>query len=174
MTLELRGIRPLLQVFDMPRSLAFYRDALGFEIVDSAPGGASGDAVDWARLRRGGAGLDAGPARGLLSDGTRQSRDETTMPQTTRSAAADSAVRDELARLRTVLANERTLLAFIRTALAFGAGGVAVVQLYTTPLGTRTGWGLVGLGAVTLVVGCLRFRTMHRRLAGGAAVDPDD
>jgi putative membrane protein len=96
------------------------------------------------------------------------------MPQTTRSAAADSAVRDELARLRTVLANERTLLAFIRTALAFGAGGVAVVQLYPTPLGVRVGWGLVGLGAVTLVVGCIRFRTMRRRLTLDVTVDPDD
>ena len=96
------------------------------------------------------------------------------MSQTTRSVAADTAVRDELARLRTVLANERTLLAFIRTALAFGAGGVAIVQLYPTPLGVRIGWVLVGLGVVTLVVGCIRFRTMHRRLVLDAPIDPDD
>jgi catechol 2,3-dioxygenase-like lactoylglutathione lyase family enzyme len=58
MTLELRGICPLLQVFDMPRSLAFYRDALGFEIVEAAPAGGAGDeGIDWAWLRRGGAEL---------------------------------------------------------------------------------------------------------------------
>lgn len=45
---------PLIQVFDMKRSLGFYRDLLGFEIVDQAP---SGDSCDWAWLRLGGANL---------------------------------------------------------------------------------------------------------------------
>lgn len=34
---ELRYVCPLLQVFDMPTALAFYRDILGFEIVEAAP-----------------------------------------------------------------------------------------------------------------------------------------
>jgi catechol 2,3-dioxygenase-like lactoylglutathione lyase family enzyme len=37
MALDLRGVCPLLQVFDMPASLAFYRDVLGFTIVEAAP-----------------------------------------------------------------------------------------------------------------------------------------
>lgn len=39
----------LLMVFDMPRSLQFYVDGLGFEIVQSA--GPEGD-IGWAMLRR--------------------------------------------------------------------------------------------------------------------------
>ena len=37
MAFELRGLCPLLQVFDMPASLVFYRDILGFELVQAAP-----------------------------------------------------------------------------------------------------------------------------------------
>lgn len=37
MPLELRYVCPLLQVFDMPTSLGFYRDLLGFEVVGAAP-----------------------------------------------------------------------------------------------------------------------------------------
>ena len=40
---------PLLQVFDMPRALAFYRDILGFELVTDA---GKGDASSWVWLRR--------------------------------------------------------------------------------------------------------------------------
>jgi uncharacterized glyoxalase superfamily protein PhnB len=46
---EVRGLCPLIQVFDMPSSLAFYRDLLGFEVVQQAP---AGEHIDWARLRR--------------------------------------------------------------------------------------------------------------------------
>jgi glyoxylase I family protein len=31
------GLVPLLQVYDMPTALAFYRDLLGFELVDRSP-----------------------------------------------------------------------------------------------------------------------------------------
>lgn len=49
MGLNLAGFVPLLQVFDMPRSVAFYRDVLGFEVVaQSEPG----DDFDWGMLRR--------------------------------------------------------------------------------------------------------------------------
>ena len=50
MTLVIRGLCPLLQVFDMPRSLRFYRDILGFaEVAKSG----QGDEVGWAWLRHG-------------------------------------------------------------------------------------------------------------------------
>jgi catechol 2,3-dioxygenase-like lactoylglutathione lyase family enzyme len=47
---ELENVCALLQVFDMPRSIAFYRQVLGFEIVDSAP---PGENFDWCWLRVG-------------------------------------------------------------------------------------------------------------------------
>ena len=49
MTPKLEGFSPLLQVFDMPRSIAFYRDVLGFEVVDHSPERATDD-FDWAML----------------------------------------------------------------------------------------------------------------------------
>lgn len=54
MTVRIDGFAPLLQVFDMPRSLAFYRDVMGFDVAQrSAPG----DDCDWCLLRRNGAEL---------------------------------------------------------------------------------------------------------------------
>ncbi|MBO9665149.1 VOC family protein [Dokdonella sp.] len=50
MTLRVEGMVPLLQVFDMPVSLAFYRDLLGFERVQDSGGG---ERCDWIWLRRG-------------------------------------------------------------------------------------------------------------------------
>ncbi|HET9275576.1 MAG TPA: VOC family protein [Gemmatimonadales bacterium] len=52
MGFELSSVCPLLQVFDMPASLAFYRDALGFAVVQAAPEGATGDRFDWVLLHR--------------------------------------------------------------------------------------------------------------------------
>jgi catechol 2,3-dioxygenase-like lactoylglutathione lyase family enzyme len=37
MTPDIRGVAPLLQVFDMPTSVRFYRDKLGFEVVSTSP-----------------------------------------------------------------------------------------------------------------------------------------
>ncbi|MFN7975782.1 MAG: VOC family protein [Acidobacteriota bacterium] len=51
MTPKLEGMAPLLQVFDMPASVRFYRDVLGFQIVAQAP---EGDDFDWCLLRRDG------------------------------------------------------------------------------------------------------------------------
>lgn len=51
MPLELRGMAPLFQVFDMPASIRFYRDILGFEVVATS---AAGEHFDWALLRRDG------------------------------------------------------------------------------------------------------------------------
>lgn len=54
MPIDVRTLTPLLQVFDMPTSLAFYRDVLGFDVVaQSGPG----DRFDWGLLKLGGATL---------------------------------------------------------------------------------------------------------------------
>lgn len=45
---------PLLQIFDMPTSLRFYRDVLGFRIVEQS---SPGDDCDWVWLNSGGAHL---------------------------------------------------------------------------------------------------------------------
>ena len=50
MTIAIRGLCPLLQVFDMPTSLRFYRDILGFAEVGKL---GQGDEVHWAWLRHG-------------------------------------------------------------------------------------------------------------------------
>jgi glyoxylase I family protein len=50
--IEIRGLAPLLAVFDMKASVRFYRDVLGFELVTTS---APGDDFGWALLRRGGA-----------------------------------------------------------------------------------------------------------------------
>ena len=48
------GLCPLLQVFDMPSSLKFYRDILGFEVVQSS---SPGDNCDWCWIKLGGSHL---------------------------------------------------------------------------------------------------------------------
>ena len=48
MPVDIKGLAPLIQVFDMPESVHFYRDLLGFELVaTSGPGPSFG----WALLR---------------------------------------------------------------------------------------------------------------------------
>src|SRR4026209_2720267 len=49
MSIEVDGVCALLQVFDMPASVRFYRDVLGFEIVNTSP--RDGDQFDWGWLR---------------------------------------------------------------------------------------------------------------------------
>ncbi len=48
MDLQVKSMAPLIQVFDMPQSLHFYRDQLGFTLVNR-----SGETDDcgWSRLR---------------------------------------------------------------------------------------------------------------------------
>jgi catechol 2,3-dioxygenase-like lactoylglutathione lyase family enzyme len=50
MTPKLEALCPLLEVFDMRTSVAFYRDVLGFEVVSQSP---SGDDPGWLLLRQG-------------------------------------------------------------------------------------------------------------------------
>lgn len=49
MSIEVRGVCTLLQVFDMPASVRFYRDVLGFEILQTSL--REGDQFDWGLLR---------------------------------------------------------------------------------------------------------------------------
>ena len=51
MSIEVQGVCTLLQVFDMPTSVRFYRDVLGFEVVQTSP--REGDQFDWGWLRLG-------------------------------------------------------------------------------------------------------------------------
>jgi glyoxylase I family protein len=46
MTIFTQGMAPLFQVFDMPASLAFYRDMLGFEVQNPTD-----DDVGWVLLK---------------------------------------------------------------------------------------------------------------------------
>jgi glyoxylase I family protein len=48
MGLRIGGFATLLQVFDMPSSLAFYRDVLGFEVASDVP---ADDRCDWVLLK---------------------------------------------------------------------------------------------------------------------------
>lgn len=54
MKTEFYGVAPLLQVYDMPEAVRFYRDVLGFEVVNRS---GEGDASDWYLLSRNGAEL---------------------------------------------------------------------------------------------------------------------
>jgi catechol 2,3-dioxygenase-like lactoylglutathione lyase family enzyme len=50
-SIDVSGVCVLLQVFDMPASVRFYRDVLGFEVVQTSPH--QGDQFDWGLLRLG-------------------------------------------------------------------------------------------------------------------------
>lgn len=51
MTLDVRGLAPLLSVFDMRVALRFYRDILGFRVTGSSPALSNNpDHVNWAML----------------------------------------------------------------------------------------------------------------------------
>jgi glyoxylase I family protein len=56
MALEVLGLAPLLQVYDMPTSVRFYRDKLGFALVTTSPAMGE-DYFHWCLLRLGGAEL---------------------------------------------------------------------------------------------------------------------
>jgi len=54
MPIDIIGVAPLLQVFDMPKAIGFYCDVLGFELTAKSH---PGDHFHWARLKLGGAEL---------------------------------------------------------------------------------------------------------------------
>ena len=51
MAVDIEGMAPLLQVFDMPTAIRFYRDVLGFDLVATSGGG---EQSDWVLLRHAG------------------------------------------------------------------------------------------------------------------------
>jgi putative membrane protein len=71
-------------------------------------------------------------------------------------------LRDYLATDRTILANERTFLAYIRTALAFFLSGISLVKFFGALLFEIIGWVLIPLGAMTCVIGLMRYLKMNR------------
>lgn len=56
MPIAVRGLAPLLQVYDMPRALRFYRDVIGFEVISTSPR-IDEDYFHWVLLRLDGAEL---------------------------------------------------------------------------------------------------------------------
>jgi len=49
--IAVKGLAPLLQVFDMPASIRFYRDVLGFAVAMRSPAlSADPDHVNWCML----------------------------------------------------------------------------------------------------------------------------
>jgi glyoxylase I family protein len=52
MPIEVQGVAPLVQVFDMPRSIRFYRDVLGFNLTGKSKAMSDDpDDVNWAMLQ---------------------------------------------------------------------------------------------------------------------------
>jgi catechol 2,3-dioxygenase-like lactoylglutathione lyase family enzyme len=56
MSIDVKGMTPLVQVYDMPESVRFYCDLVGFEIVNKSPDYAPGR-FHWVMLRLGDAEL---------------------------------------------------------------------------------------------------------------------
>ena len=78
MAIDVRGVCTLVLVFDMPTSLKFYRDLLGFEVVGTSDDDA-GDHVDWCYLRLG--------KTELMLNGMYEAGDRPPRPDKARSAA---------------------------------------------------------------------------------------
>ncbi|MBX3437880.1 MAG: VOC family protein [Planctomycetaceae bacterium] len=55
--MNILGVTTLLQVFDMPTSVAFYRDVLGARVLMTSATGEPYDVFDWAMLQLGNATL---------------------------------------------------------------------------------------------------------------------
>lgn len=81
MGIRLEGVCPLLEVFDMARSLALYHGVLGFEIVESHP---PGDDCHWCLLRLNGA--------ELMLNTRYEKHDHPPIPDPARIAAGDTSL----------------------------------------------------------------------------------
>lgn len=79
MALDVRGLTPLLQVYDMPASVRFYCDLLGFEVVSTSPV-LGDDRFHWALLRLGDAEL-------MLNTAYKFDNDRPAEPEHARTAA---------------------------------------------------------------------------------------
>ncbi len=81
----------------------------------------------------------------------------------------EAGLRDKLALERTQLANERTFLAYVRTALSLIAGGAVLLQFFDAHTAViASGWALIAMGGLVLLVGVSRFLHVKSRLK------PDD
>lgn len=78
--------------------------------------------------------------------------------------AREMILRDYLARDRTKLANERTLLAYIRTFIGLLASGAGLVKLFEEPAFIATGFVLMAVSPVFLIVGAVVFLRTSRKL----------
>jgi len=76
----------------------------------------------------------------------------------------DMILRDYLARDRTVLANERTLLSYIRTFLGFLATGGGLLKFFETYIAQASGYILIAISPVILVIGIIRYLQMRKQL----------
>lgn len=54
MPLDIRSLVTMLQVYDMPTSVCFYRDVFGFELASSSANLGTEDKFHWCLLRRNG------------------------------------------------------------------------------------------------------------------------
>tara|TARA_R110001592_G_scaffold93879_1_gene272329 strand:+ start:340 stop:636 length:297 start_codon:yes stop_codon:yes gene_type:complete len=73
--------------------------------------------------------------------------------------------RNDLAVIRTDLANERTLLAYLRTSLMMvGTGGTLIKFFGESRELLIAGYGAIGIGAVVLLAGLVRFFQAMRRV----------
>ncbi len=79
MAADIRGLAPLLQVYDMPTSVRFYRDVLGFAVVTTSPK-LGEDYFAWALLR-------LGPAEIMLNTAYESNADRPPVPDPARQAA---------------------------------------------------------------------------------------
>ncbi|HAA13558.1 MAG TPA: hypothetical protein DCE41_18445 [Cytophagales bacterium] len=81
-------------------------------------------------------------------------------------------LRDFLAIDRTRLANQRTLLSFLRTGLYLFVTALAVWKVdFLEDLAFLTGI-LIGLGAITMLVGVINYFTMRKKIARHYQVSP--
>jgi putative membrane protein len=76
----------------------------------------------------------------------------------------DLVLREYLAIERTKLANERTLLTYIRTGLYFLVAGSTLGHLIDTAFWNRMGVPIIGVGAIIMALGFLRFLQVGRKI----------
>jgi glyoxylase I family protein len=81
MALDVRGLTPLLQVYDMPASVRFYRDLLGFTVVSTSPI-LGEDRFHWALLQ-------LGPAELMLNTAYEFDSERPAEPEQARTSAHD-------------------------------------------------------------------------------------
>lgn len=78
-------------------------------------------------------------------------------------------LRDYLAIDRTRLANDRTLLSFLRTGFSLVILAIALFEFTDFSLRLWTGFSLMGIGAVVMGIGIIRFRKVNKHLRSAAS-----